>query len=241
MVGAGGYAGRYGGSKRGTAHQPPTVMISDLSIPDLVARSRTLYTAARDTPEIATALADPFGYGPDDYAEGLALVQEVESLDTHQKREYGEQRTAVEAGQSALDALSGSYTAHRRIARAQVARNSAAYANLGLSGNAPRTQNELISAARTFYTRLSSEPTLTDGVRGLDADTGAEGLALVTAATDALTTRDIETGQAQRATSVRDDAVSRLRTHARELAELSRIALADTPQLREVLGLLERS
>jgi len=50
-----------------------------------------------------------------------------------------------------------------------------------------------------------------------------------------------ESGEAQRATVVRDDATRALRAHAGELAEVAKVALADQPQLREVLGLRERS
>jgi len=50
-----------------------------------------------------------------------------------------------------------------------------------------------------------------------------------------------ETGEAQRATVVSDEATRALRAHAGELAEVAKVALADRPQLREVLGLRQRS
>ncbi|WP_412061381.1 hypothetical protein [Rubrivirga sp. IMCC45206] len=49
-----------------------------------------------------------------------------------------------------------------------------------------------------------------------------------------------ETGEAQRATVTRDAAARAVRVHAGELATVAKVALADAPQLREVLGLRER-
>ena len=55
-------------------HTPPIPMFGTLPLDRLAARARTLYTNARDTPEIAAILADPYGYTPADFDAGLALV-----------------------------------------------------------------------------------------------------------------------------------------------------------------------
>ena len=54
-------------------------------------------------------------------------------------------------------------------------------------------------------------------------------------------TQAAETGEAQRATVSAATAEADLRAHAAELAAVAKLALADKPQLREKLGLLERS
>ena len=98
----------------------------------------------------------------------------------------------------------------------------------------------LLAAADAFYRTLDATPALADGIRGLPREAVADGLARVERARTAMDAQTRERGEAQRATAGRDAADVRLRAHASELASVARVALADRPQLREVLGLMER-
>ena len=216
-------------------------MFGTLPLARLTPAARTLYTNARDLSEVAALLADPYGYGPDDYADGLALVEEVQKLSAVQSREYGEQFAATSAVESAENELRTLYRTHRRLARTRHARGTSAYAALGLTGQTPDARAALIAETDDFYRMLTDDPALADGIRGLNADAIARDVALVEQTRAALDAQHKETGQAQRATSQRDDAVARLRAHASELAQIAKIALSDHPQLRETLGLRERT
>jgi hypothetical protein len=215
-------------------------MYASLSLADLIARATTLYTNARDNAEIADALADPYGYGPDDYAEGLARVEAASTLDAAQDREYREKTQATAEAQAATSALEGLYVAHRRLARTKIRRDDPAYAALGLRGKLPDGRADLIKHADDFYRTLDDDPTPVAEVRGMNAAALERGRTLVQAARDAMTAQAKETGEAERATATRDDAVEALRAHAAELAEVAKIALADRPQLLEVLGISSR-
>jgi len=215
-------------------------MFGSLAPDQLVARSRTLYTNARDTPAIATVLADPYGYTTADFDDGLARVQALQQAIADRAREYGEQYTATEASDDATADLEALFAAHRRLARAAVGRGTARYGALGLAGKIADGEAALFDQAGTFYQALTDDPALADGIRGLTPAAVAAGLAAVEAARVAEDTQVKETGEAQRATVTRDAATRALRVHASELAEVAKVALASQPQLRELLGLLER-
>lgn len=216
-------------------------MFSNMRLDELVARARTLYTNARDDAQIAALLANPYGYKADDYAAGLALVQEVTNLDADQEREYAEQYAATAAAAADLATLEGLFVAHRRLARTRHKRGTAGYNGLNLAGGIADDDEGLLAQAEAFYRMLEADPSLAEGIRGLNAAAVTDGLARVAAARKAYDAQARETGEAQRATHLRDDAAGRLRAHASELAEVARVGLADYPQLREKLGLLERS
>lgn len=216
-------------------------MYASLPLPELVRQATTLYTNARDNAEVAALLADPYEYGADDYAHGLALVEEVQHLNAEQQREYGEQYTATATADTLLEDLEALYVAHRRLARTRHRRGTPAYAALGLAGGVADSRAGLLAETDAFYRMLGENATLTEGIRGLGASAVARGRALVEDARTAVNAQAREVGEAQRATRLRDDAVHRLRTHAAELAEVARIALADRPQLIEVLGLPDRT
>lgn len=212
-------------------------MYASQTLAELIASATTLYTNARDNAEIAAALADPYGYGPDDFAEGLAKVEAASTLDADQDREYREKTQATAAAQAATSDLRGLYVAHRRLARTKIRRDDPAYNALGLRGKMPPARDAFVKQADDFYRALEADPAPVAGVRGMNAAALARGRALVQAARDATTAQAKETGEAERATATRDDAVEALRAHASELAEVARIALAGRPQLLEILGI----
>ena len=212
---------------------------SSLPLPSLTAAARTLYTNARDDAAIAAALT-PYGYALPDYDAGLALTTEVEAAISAQRAEYADQYAATATAAQAAADLEARYSRHRQTARLAHPRGSSGYAALDLTGDLPDAAPALIRSAATFYDTLAARPDLATPVRGLDPAAVTDAQALVTAARDAATAQDAETGEAQRATATRDEAVARLRAQAAELTAVAKLALADAPQLREKLGILER-
>ena len=215
-------------------------MFGSLPLDQLVARARTLYTNARDTPDVAAALADPYGFTPDDYARGLTLVAALQQAIADHAREYGEQFEATEASDDATADLKALFSAHRRLARTFVDRGTARYAALGLRGRIADGEAALFEQAGTFYQTLTDDPSLMDGIRGLDEAAVTRGHEAVERARAAEDAQVKETGEAQQATALRDQAARRLRVHAGEMSEVAKIALDDRPQAREVLGLRQR-
>ena len=88
---------------------------------------------------------------------------------------------------------------------------------------------------------IANRPDLVGAIRGLSPERAAEGAQLVTAYRTAAATQARESGEVDVAAQELREAVAALRAHAAELAGSAEDALADRPQLRETLGLLERS
>jgi hypothetical protein len=213
--------------------------VSDLSIDELVAAAGTMFTNAQGDPDIAAALA-PFGYAAAELDALLDDVEEVEDLDADQRREYAEQYAATAAANLAVAHVEAHYTRHRTLARLAHPRTSERYRALGLAGKVPDDTERLLHRAEQFWRLFQGTPALLAGTRITEAEVTV-GLARVAAARAALAAQQKETGEAQRATRVRDDVVAHLRAAVQEFAGVAAVALADRPQLREVLGLLERS
>ena len=108
------------------------------------------------------------------------------------------------------------------------------------TGDVPDGEAAMLAEARAFYGTLDTSPDLASGVRSLTPAAIATALARLDVADTADDAQTEEDGESQRATALRGTLEARLRAECAELAEAAGIALADQPQLREVLGLIER-
>ena len=215
---------------------------SRLSLADLASRARTTAVNARADAEIAPILA-PYGYDDDRLAAVLALVEEVEARMAAQAVEYGEQYAATSAADAARADLDALFSRHRQLARLACGRDTDGHRTLGLDGPLPKDDATRLARADTFYRVLQSSPALAAAVAPYNVGSAAlaDGRARVEAVRVAVAEQAKEVGDAQRATRVRDDAAEQLRAAYRDLVAVAKLALADTPQMRERLGLLERS
>ena len=207
----------------------------------LLRATHTLYTNARDDAEIAADLVE-FGYtNPDDYDAGLALRTAVTDGLSAQSKEAADETLATRAAQRATAQLRARYVRHRSAARRAHRSGTEGYTALHLAGPTPDARDAILSDARHFYDTLTAHPHFHDRIRGLDAAAITDAQALIAALDTATAAQAKESGEAQRATVTLNDALDALRAHSSELAYAAQDALADKPQLREKLGLLERS
>ena len=212
---------------------------SRLALPELLTATTRLYTGLRDNTEIAAALA-PFGYDADDTADGLALIDAIRAAMKAQNAEEIEQIAASEASATATAAVRAALVPHRKRARRAHPAGTAGYAALDLSGTVAAAEVPMLAQARRFYEALDSAPDLAAAIRNLPPKAIAAALALVAAAEQAEDVQTTETGESERASALTAPLVIRLRADAFQLSEDVKDALTDKPQLREVLGLMER-
>lgn len=226
------------------ATQPVPAMTSPNRLPlaDLLAKSRTAFTNAAEDADAKAALA-PFGYTEARLDDLLDLVEDVETKSATQAAEYGEQYAATSAAEAARADLEALFGRHRQIARLAHRRGTDAYRALGLDGSFPTRDAEVMAQASTFYRMLQDRPDVAAALVPftLDAAALAEGRAKVEAVQAADAAQAAETGDAQRATTVRDDAANRLRAAYSDFVAVAKLALSGMPQVRERLGILERS
>jgi len=214
----------------------------DLSIPDLFRDARDLYTNARDDAEVFAILsAEPWSFTAADFDAGLALVDAVTEALKTEAREGREARQATTDYAGAVAAVETMYNAHRERLRDRFRRRDPEYGALGLAGETPDDREDLLKEAADFYARLAGEADLVAATRGLSAALITEAEALIEEARTAGSAQTKEGGDAQTARTAQQAAVGALRQHAGLTAKDAAAALADYPQLRERLGLLERS
>ena len=156
-----------------------------------------------------------------------------------QSTENDEKLTAGKASTIATAAVRAPLARHRRLARRAHPRGTAGHAALDLGGPVPSTERALFLAARRFYEAVRDTPEFAS-IRSLTPEAVTVALARLDTAEAAEDDQIRESGESQRATALRQTAEQALRAEAAELAEAVTDALLDEPQLREVLGLLER-
>ena len=217
----------------------PMPAFSTIAVPALLPAATRLFTGLRDNPEIAAAL-DAFGYDAAAATAGLDLIAALRDAMKAQGTESAEASVATHASIAASAAVRAAYVPHRILARRRQRRGTAGYAALRLAGDVPEGEAEMLAHARHFYETLAGSPELADGIRSINRETLTAALARLDAADLADGSQTKEDGESQRATAIRAGLEARLRAECSELAEAAGIALADKPQLREVLGLLER-
>lgn len=213
-----------------------------LPLADLLAQARTAFTNAAEDADAKAALA-PFGYTEARLDDLLDLVEDVEAKNASQDAEYGEQYAATRAAEAARADLEALFGRHRQLARLAHKRGTDTYRALGLDGKLPDGESALADRADRFYRMLHERPELAATLAPftIDAAALADGRAKVEAVQAANASQANETGDAQRATTVRDDAANRLRAAYSDFVAVAKLALSTMPQVRERLGLLERS
>lgn len=211
---------------------------STIATADLLPAATRLYTGLRDNAEIAAALA-PYDYDAQAATDGLALIDSLHDAITTQGTEEAEKIAATRAADAAIAAVRAPFVRHRRRARRTHPEGSAGYAALNLRGSVPRAEADLLAEARHFYETLQGAPDLAAGIRSLTPEAITDALARLDAAEQAQDTQTRESGESQHASALRGNLEATLRAECSELADCAKEALADAPQLREVLGLYE--
>ena len=206
---------------------------------DLLTLTTRMYTGIRDNADIAAALTD-YGYGKTAGDDGLALVTALRDAMRVQAAEADEKLCAGKASTLATAAVRAPFVRHRRLARRAHPRGSAGHAALDLAGPVPTQERALFLAARRFYEAVRDTPAFAASIRSLTPEALTAALARLDTAETAEDDQIREAGESQRATALRQSAEHALRDEAAELAEAATDALTDQPQLREVLGLMER-
>lgn len=222
--------------------QAPETMPGSRSIEALIGRSRQALTNARDVAAVQVALAS-FGVGAERLEEGLALVKAAEDFAIQQQDEYAERRAATATLHERTGAVRADFGRHVKLARVAFKPDTLAYKKLYLNGRRRESLDGLLAQARQFYRALLGDAETLAVMSGYQLDEAAarqmlDQLDAVEAARQAQTR---ETGEAQMATHQRDTAAATLRDFMRDFYRVAEIALEDQPQLREQLGMLERT
>ncbi len=208
----------------------------------LLAESRIALMNARNEADLQAVL-QPFGYNPVRLDEGLALIESAETEAFQQENKYAERSVATLALQDKGAAARAAYVRHVKLARVAFEPGTPGYTRLALAGRRRNDRAGWMTQARLFYDTLLDDAALLDATSAYTLD--REAVEAAQAALDAVETAQLEqvkaTSRAQAATRRRDEAVAALRRYMKDFNRIARIATEPHPQLREKMGMLDRS
>lgn len=171
---------------------------------------------------------------------GRALCDAAIAAQSLQKVEAGEGEDATAARDAAWDVAEKSYTRLLKIARMALASVPTSAQALGMDGQRKKSLTGWMAQARQFYDGLAKHPEYLArlGSFGITAAKVAAARADLDALDAASSTQHTEQVEAQDATAKRDAALDAADTWMEEFVVVFKVALEDSPQLIETLGVV---
>lgn len=201
----------------------------------------TALTNASDT-QVATLLTAA-GYPPAIIAAKLTELEALKKLNDDQKKEYGEQYEATKDFNNLAHSLDPLYLTHVKYGKLIFEDDKAALKVLGLDGRRKQAEMAYCNQALDFYTNGLSNAAYKAALnaRGITDTQLTAGKTGYTNLKAMIPVKAKETGEAQQATSKRDDAWEKFDEWFVVFKKYATLALSTTPQLREKLGWKEKT
>ena len=205
-------------------------------------RSRIALTNAESNPEIKTALAT-MGFDEAKYAEGWQVYNNAKERWELNKQEQTETRVVANSYHAAYSGLEMKFKRHRDLALILFKKDPDALLQLGVKGRFPTRYNDFFDKCKLFYTVINSNTEMQPRLSliKLTPELATSCLAELDTLLAHRAEFDREMGESQVSTVSKNAALYELSEWMDEFDILSRIALYDTPQHLEVLGMLVRS
>lgn len=209
-----------------------------LSIPKKIAAAQSALYNANEHPEIKARLKK-YGMTPEEIKKGTALLNNV-LMQHHEKGDcYGDKKALAAELAEQTKVTRRIFKRHIGVVKLALADQPVAIDNLNVTPFAAQ-QDAWQAQATYFYLRVTNHLEILK-----DYKVSAEELAQNQANLEALVTlrnrRKQLKGDAEEATRNRDLSLRALRLWMKEFYGIARVALADKPQLLEVLGIKVKS
>lgn len=220
------------------------MFLSQKTVDERLVAYRTAIEAALSNADIAAKLPQ-FGFDKVEITRGKGLYETAYQLHQTQQREYGEQFGATDAFNQAREAAFKHYMEMVTLARFALGKDRQWLNQLDLAGDRERVYEKSLVQMEQFYdTALlpaNTELRTRLARRGLTEAALQTGKALVDDMIQKRLAQNKETGEAQRATRDRDNAMDALDEWAGEFIEVAKFALRSEPELIEAMGLVDPS
>lgn len=199
---------------------------------------RVTFENSASQPQISTTLAE-YGYDSETMQVGKALYDVTRQAFDSNKKETDEAIVAFAAFDKKRIQLDELYTAHRKKAKVVFRDDDTTASKLEISGIMPKAYIKWIETIRNFYTITIADVEIQTKLARLKvsvADLSAA-QALISEMELLRTAYLMEKGESQDATAIKDNAFAKLDDWMREFYAVAKIAMDDSPQLLEALGL----
>jgi hypothetical protein len=172
-------------------------------------------------------------------SEGLQYYETAQHLYEEQIKEKGQQVAARRVFENKLEDVNIIYMEHIKFCRLIYWDNEKKLAELTLNVQRKQTITGWLTQAKTFYSNaLKDDELITKlGRYGITREKMVEGQDKILEVEQAKEQHDIETGEAQDATRLRDEAIAILYRWVIEFLTVCRAALKDRPEQLEKMGI----
>lgn len=200
--------------------------------------ARLAVTNALAEEEVREALAR-YGYDEARLLQGRAYYETALAQLQVQQQKMSNRRASSQALRRTEKVCLDSYMHSIKLARIVCRDDPATYRSLGLTGQRQTNFPGRLSQMRLFYITALNNPDILERLAGygLGESQLQDAMAQVEAVEAMRAQRELDSGAAQDATQNHQQALSVLDRWMSDFTRIARLALADTPQRLEMLGL----
>lgn len=221
------------------AETPKKAKSVRVPLEEWVVRMKLAFTNAK-LPNVLSKL-QTIGYTEQKLDGFLAKVTELEELIKNQKKEYGEQYAETKKAEQKREEINELYTRHLAFCKILFKGDVQANATLGLSAGRKSAYSAWLQQVSNFYAQLLGNDAFKTKVATInilekDLKTQQTALAELEKIKE---TQKKETGEAQKATDMRDEAFDKLYPSYTELISYAKI-LFEGDQTLEQLGIITK-
>ncbi len=198
-------------------------------------------TNAKNKQEIADSVA-LFGYTTEEIAKGETLLATAQKEWNDNQRENDEAKEAFNTFSEAREVLQKHYTSDRKRAKVIFRKNSLIKEKLQIGGRTPQAFLPFIAITEKLYTELKADETLLAQLARMQftPELIDERLALIAKVKSRRAAYYKEKGESEEATRTKDKALAALEEWLSDFHATAKIALEETPQYLEALGIVAR-
>jgi hypothetical protein len=185
------------------------------------------------------ALVELHGYGEERLNAGWTLYKEAYRLVREQELCYGAQYEAGSAFKNARKQAATRFGELRRLARVALRGQTGMIKSLGLDEPPGMSLGTWLEHVRQFYNNALADSHIMNqlGRVGITPEKLHDALAMTDQTEKAAEAHEAAKGRAIKATKERDEAFVLFRRWMRDFRQVCRVALTDSPQLLEKLGI----
>lgn len=205
-------------------------------------RSRVALTNAEKHKKIKSALAE-YDYDEVKIAEGWQFHKRGKAARKLVKDEKKESKNSSLSYRKAYDALQPLFKRHRDLSLIYFKKKPELLVRLGVQGDYPSAYTDFFEKAESFYTNIQDHADIQTEVLKIKItpEIVSDCLAKHKILLAERANYDKEIGESQDATVVKNEALLELKNWMDDFDRNAKVALYDTPQMLEVLGIFVRS
>ncbi|WPP49576.1 hypothetical protein [Catalinimonas niigatensis] len=179
------------------------------------------------------------GYNPKRFLEGDGLLTEAKNWQNQMINLYGDKQEIASHLKAQEQETYNTFLDHVATVKYVFRKEPAVLAKFNVKA-VSRSVNVWVQQASFFYAKVEEYANVL-AAQGLTPEVLAQTTAMIQAVADARNRRIMRKGEAEEATRMRNASVKALKDWMKDFRYIARIALKDSPQLMEALGIVVKA